>query len=139
MAISKHEFYEGAALYQLIASGAVTTIRCESQVFVVNDSVQLYFKYCTKGRSPWSFTFTAAQRSFLQERAAKYPVVIGLICAADGIATLLYDSFCAITSLEQNTATILCRRKHGQHYLISGANGSVSKKIPPSMWPRLLV
>jgi hypothetical protein len=78
MAIKKQEFYEGAALYLLARTGAITSIRYEAPFFLLNDHLLVYLKYSTKGRSPWGFTFMPDEQVLLQKRASQFKIVIGL-------------------------------------------------------------
>lgn len=138
MTIAKHEFYEGAALHQLVTNSKVESIRYEAQVFTINNSVQIYLKYCTKNRTPWGFTFTSSECTLLETCATNKRVFLGLVCAADGIAAISHEMFRSIASQGKDPFSILCHRKFGKHYLVSGPNGSLSRKIAPSQWQRIL-
>ena len=91
MTIRKQEFYEGAALHRLSSSVSVI-FRYASPFFILNDRLWVLLKYCTKGRSPWNFTFTAQEQAQLQTQASACSVVLGLICGDDGIAAIDIDS-----------------------------------------------
>jgi len=69
MAIKKQEFYEGAALHQLVRGGRITALKYEPPLFTVNNELLVCLKYSTKGRSPWGFTFTVDERHLLRTRA----------------------------------------------------------------------
>lgn len=138
MAIQKQEFYEGAALHQLARSGGIAGIRYEAPFFIANDSVLLFLKYSTKGRSPWAFTFMPREQSLLRERASRSNVVIGLICGADGIAGITYDAYRCIAEPRESSIHVSCYRLHGQHYTVAGPDGELKQKIAPSLWQRIL-
>ena len=138
MAIQKQEFYEGAALYQLARNGGITDIRYEHPFFVVNRGVPFLLKYSTKGRSPWGFTFTPGEQGLLEERASRAGLIIGLICGSDGIAGITYDAYREIAKPRKSSVHIACYRQHGKHYSIVGPDGEIDRKIPPSLWQRIL-
>jgi hypothetical protein len=138
VAIKKQEFYEGAALYLLARTGAIAGIRYESPFFVLNNELAVYFKYSTKGRSPWGFTFTADEQTLMQRRAAKLNTVIGLVCGADGVAAFTYDAYRSVASIRRSAIHIACYRKHGEHYEVNGPDGRLDRKIAPSNWQRIL-
>lgn len=130
MAIKKQEFYEGAALHMLARNGGIASIRYEAPFFVLNDSLLVYLKYSTRGRSPWGFTFMPDEQSLLQIAASKLRVVIGLICGADGVAAFAYESYRAIAVPGKSAIHIACYRQHGEHYAIKGPDGKLHGKVP---------
>ena len=138
MAIKKQEFYEGAALHMLARSNVITSIRFESPFFLINDKLSVYLKYTTKGRSPWGFTFTTDEQKRLMEEAPKRKIVIGLICGADGIATLTYDAYSSVASHSPSAIHIACYRQHGEHYEVKGPDGRLDWKVAPSNWERIM-
>lgn len=94
MGIQKQEFYEGAALHQLIrSSSGLTSVLHLPPLFVFGTSLQIYLKYSTAKRSPWSFTFMPREQLLLYQRAQEIPLTIGLICGSDGVAALPYNAY----------------------------------------------
>jgi len=138
MAIKKQEFYEGAALYLLARTGQVRSIRHEPPFFVLNESLCVYLKYSTKGRSPWGFTFMPAEQTVLQERAPESAIVIGLVCGADGVAALPYEAYRSIAATRPSAIHIGCYRAHNEHYQLKGPDGALVGKIAPSNWQRII-
>jgi hypothetical protein len=138
MAIKKQEFYEGAALHLLARSRGITSIRYEAPFFLLNDQLSVYLKYSTRGRSPWGFTFMPDEQVILQERASEFEIVIGLICGADGVAAVTYGAYRSIAAPSASALHIACFRQHGEHYEVSGPDGSLERKIAPSNWQRIL-
>lgn len=138
MAIQKQEFYEGAALHMLVRAGFVTNIKYEPPLFTINNHVKILLKYSTKGRSPWGFTFMPTERALLQDQALHSEVVIGLICGSDGVAALSHEALRSIIVDGDTAVHVACYRRHGEHYEISGPTGSLSSKVAPSVWERLL-
>ncbi|WP_143751299.1 hypothetical protein [Collimonas sp. PA-H2] len=137
MAIQKQEFYEGAALHQLIRKGSGARIIFLAPFFIIDDRVQIYLKYSTGIRSPWGFTFNPDEQDFLYKSAIEKQTVIGLICGADGIAALPLEKYKKI-AIQRNTAVwVSCQRRHRESYEVSGPDDSVPGKIPPSDWQRL--
>jgi hypothetical protein len=138
MPIRKQEFYEGAALHLLIRSGGITGIQYEPPLFVVSNRLLIYLKYSTKGRSPWGFTFTPDEQSLLQSKVSQLNIVIGLICGSDGVAAVTYEAYSRIAALRKSAVHVACYRHHGEHYEVSGPDGTLGRKIAPSHWQRIL-
>lgn len=138
MGIKKQEFYEGAALYLLARSGAGVSIRYESPFFRLNEQLLVYLKYCTRGRSPWGFTFTTDEQLTLKNRASQLKIVIGLVCGADGVVALGYDAYRSVAAPRECALRIACYRRHGEHYEINGPDGRLDGKVAPSNWLRIL-
>lgn len=137
MSIRKQEFYEGAALHQLVRGGRITSLKYEPPLFTINNLL-VCLKYSTKGRSPWGFTFTVDERRLLRIRAGRSQLVIGLICGADGIAAISYEDYRAIAGRKRSAIHIACYRNHGKHYAVFGPDGELDRKIAPSQWQRIL-
>ena len=138
MAIKKQEFYEGAALHQLVRTSGIISIQYEAPFFVLNNQLMVYLKYSARGRSPWGFTFTASEQMLLQSRASELKIVIGLICGADGVAAFTYDAYRRLAAPRKSTIHIACYRRHGEHYDVSGLDGKLDGKVAPSNWKRIL-
>jgi len=138
MAIKKQEFYEGAALHLLARTGGITSISYEPPLFVVNNHLLVLLKYCTKGRSPWGFTFVPEEQVLLHNRSAESKIVIGLICGADGVAAFTYDDYRKIAAPRHSAVHVACYRKHWEHYEVSGPDGTLDRKVAPSNWQRIL-
>jgi hypothetical protein len=138
VAIRKQAFYEGAALHMIARAGGITNIQYDSPFFLLDQRLLVFLKYCTKGRSPWGFTFTPSEQIVLENKYAESPIIIGLICGADGVATLVYDDYRKIASPQNSPVHVACYRQHNEHYEISGPNGILNTKVPPSMWQRIL-
>jgi hypothetical protein len=138
MPIRKQEFYEGAALHVLARSGAITSIRYEPPLFVLNDRLLVHLKYSTRGRSPWGFTFMPEEQVLLENRAAQSEIVIGLICGADGIAAFSYRDYRSVAAPRDGAIHIACYRDHGEHYEVNGPDGTLDGKVAPSDWRRIL-
>lgn len=137
MAIKKQEFYEGAALHLLARNGTIRSIRYDPPLFRVNDEILVLLKYSTKGRSPWGFTFTTDEQRLLGAVSAK-KIVIGLVCGSDGVASFTYSEYKAIAGNRNSAVHIACYRGHGEHYEVSGPEGTLDWKVPPSSWQKIL-
>jgi hypothetical protein len=139
MGIQKLEFYEGAALHQLIRglSGSVS-IAHSPPFFVFDGRLQVHLKYSTAKRSPWGFTFTVDEQVLLRQCAQEMPLVIGLICGADGVAALPYDDYIHIAPPKDVALRVSCRRNHRAHFEIGGPDGTLPSKVAPSDWVKLL-
>ena len=138
MAIRKQEFYEGAALHLIARTGLIASIRYDAPFFLFNDRLSVLLKYSTKGRSPWAFTFTADEQIFLESRATKFKTAVALICGADGVAALSYESYASVACRRQGAIHIACYRQHGEHYEVNGPDGTLTKKVAPANWQRIL-
>lgn len=138
MGIKKQEFYEGAALHLLARSGLVTSLRYEPPFFEMNGHTTVLLKYSTKGRSPWGFTFMPDEQVALREKAGAKKLVIGMVCGSDGVASLDYTSYLGIAGIRDTALHISCYRNHGEHYEVSGPDGTLGRKIAPSIWQRIL-
>jgi hypothetical protein len=138
MAIKKQEFYEGAALHLLARTGQIASIRYEAPFFLLNDRLLVLFKYSTKGRSPWGFTFTVDEQTLLQTKASQFNTTLGLICGADGVAAISYQSYLSVAAPRKSAIHIACYRLHGAHYEVSGPDGALERKVAPSSWQRVL-
>lgn len=138
MGIRKQDYYEGAALHLLVRGGRVTCIRYQIPLFFVNNRLFLHLKYSTKGRSPWGFTFMPEEVALLERKKQEYPIVIGLICGSDGVASFQYDEFRTIAPPSTSALHIACYRDHGKHYEVNGPEGPLAHKVAPSSWQRIL-
>lgn len=138
MAIQKQEFYEGAAIHRMVCFGGLKTISLSNHFFLCNDELLIYFKYSTRNRSPWGFTFGPDENESIADRVKKNRVFIGLICGSDGVAVIEAQELLRIGPAKTSSVRIACFRKHGEYYRISGPEGELERKIRPSDWTRLL-
>ena len=139
MGIQKQEFYEGAALHQLIrGSCGIKSIIYSPPLFVLDSRLQVHLKYSTGKRSPWGFTFVPEEQLLLCQRAKVMLLFIGLICGADGIAVLPYEGYLRIASVRDAALHVSCRRSHREHFEICGPDGPLPNKVSPSSWVKLL-
>ena len=138
MSIKKQEFYEGAALHLLVRAAGIQRIQYDAPFFVLNDAVFVLLKYSTKSRSPWGFTFGEDEQRILSRQAVRSKTMIGLICGSDGVAACAYDAYTAIAAPRKSAVHIACYRPHGHHYEISGPDGTLSGKVAPSEWLKIL-
>ena len=137
MGIQKQEFYEGAALHQLVRNSSGVSLRYASPVFVMDARVQLYLKYSAGKRSPWGFTFTPEEQKMISDLSAKLPLVIGLICGADGVVAVPCSEYDAVAGERETAIRISCYRRHREHFEVIGPNGTISRKIASSDWRRI--
>ncbi|QQP89823.1 hypothetical protein IGS68_00645 [Skermanella sp. TT6] len=138
MPIYKEAFYEGAAIQMLARSGHVKSIVYDPPFYLFNGSVTVLLKYTATHNGPWKFTFMSHHRALMRGKAAEGPLVIGLVCAENGVATLIYEAFRTIAGEGEAAIGISCFRKHGEHYEIRGPGGALDKKVAPSLWGRIL-
>ena len=139
MAIQKQEFYEGAALHQLIrGANGNRNIAHDSPFFVIDGSLLVHLKYSTGKRSPWGFTFMPDEQLLLQQRAQNMRLVIGLVCGADGVAALPYEQYVTVAQARPVALRVSCRRNHREHFEVGGPDGTLPGKVAPSEWIKLL-
>jgi hypothetical protein len=138
MAIQKQEFYEGAALHQLIRGCGGAKIAFVAPFFVLNDHLRVHLKYSTGVRSPWGFTFMPEEQRRLATEATRQPIIIGLVCGSDGVAAIPSELFLCIACPRDVAVRVACARRHREHFEVSGPDGVAPSKIPPSNWQRLL-
>lgn len=137
MGIQKQEFYEGAALHQLIRNGRGIALKHIAPVFIVDERIQAHLKYSTANRSPWGFTFTPDEQVVLDRLSSDMPLVIGLICGSDGVAAIPFHDYIKVAAPRSTAIRISCFRNHRQHYEVSGPDGTINRKIPRSDWQRI--
>lgn len=137
MGIQKQEFYEGAALHQLIRGSAGVRISYVAPFFVIDEKLQVHLKYSTAVRSPWGFSFMPDEQQSMRKRSCEMPLMIGLICGADGIAALPYEKYLHVAAVRDAAIWVSCARLHREHFEVSGPEGTVTRKIAPSDWSRL--
>lgn len=139
MGIQKQEFYEGAALHQLIrGSNGIKSLVHAPPFFIFDGSLQVHLKCSTGKRSPWGFTFMPDEQLLLQQGAQRMPLVIGLICGADGVAALAYEEYIRVAQVKSMALRVSCRRDHREHFEVGGPDGTLPGKVAPSEWVRLL-
>jgi hypothetical protein len=137
MGIQKQEFYEGAALHQLVRGSLGLRISYSAPFFVVDDRLQIHLKYSTGVRSPWGFSFLPEEQKLMRTRSTDLPLVIGLICGSDGVAALPYEKYQQAATVRDVAVWVSCARLHREHFEVSGPDATVAGKISPSDWPRL--
>ena len=138
MSIKKQDFYEGAALHLLARTNQVKSILYDPPFYLINSDVSVLLKYCTRIRSPWSFTFTEDEQATLNRASKQRSLVIGLICGSDGVAAIGYESFLTVATPRQAAIHIACYRGHWEHYAINGPDGTLDRRVSPSNWQRIL-
>jgi len=137
MSIQKLEFYEGAALFRLIRSLGAVHVRIDDGVVFLNDQIRLYLKYCTRTRSPWSFTFSSTERHAIASQVAEMPLYIGLVCGSDGVAAMERQDYLEVAGGGESPIAISCARRYDEHYSVSGPAGVLARKIAPSAWNKI--
>lgn len=136
--ISKRDFYEGAAVRMLLSARETESVVLFRSPFLILDGrLHLYLKYSTKGRSPWGFAFSEDEQLMMMSVSNSEPLVIGLVCAADGVVALSFEDFATLAPISEAAVYISCYRKHGQQYAVKGPAGVLSRKIAPSDWTNL--
>ncbi|MCA0433329.1 MAG: hypothetical protein LCH46_08695 [Proteobacteria bacterium] len=138
MAIRRQDFYEGAAIFQLLKTNLVERVTHAPPFFIINDQVAILLKYSTSKDSPWNFSFTTTELSELNHKNGKFRHFVGLICGSDGIVSLSLDQLSWLVKNRNKTTRIGCYRKHDQYYQINGPSGTLRNKISRLAWIRIL-
>ncbi|MDE2383483.1 MAG: hypothetical protein KGO53_02595 [Alphaproteobacteria bacterium] len=138
MAIKKQDFYEGAALYQLVRTNKVERIVYAQPYFILNDRLALLLKYSTSKDSPWNFVFSQAELSELNNTDSHFDYYAALICGSDGVVALTKWQVGTLIGETSAASRIGCYRKHDHHYLVKGPNGPLDRKISRSNWMNIL-
>jgi hypothetical protein len=123
--IEKQDFYHGATLVRLLEDSRCSGIIKSDIGYTVNTNSELYPKYTTKSRSPWTFTFKQGEINKLKQ--LNRDVVIAFICAGDGICAITLDELKIIYS--GLVCCITIRRDFRQQYSVSGPSGEIHEKI----------
>jgi hypothetical protein len=139
VAIQKQEFYEGAALRRLVIYSPSITLAFSPPFYIANQRLALYIKYSTKARTPWGFSFSAAEYTRLLQQANTTPVVIGCVCGGDGVATISLDELTELQASTTGGLYVSFKRPHRSHYVVSGPSGTLAHSVAPSDWQNLLV
>jgi hypothetical protein len=138
VAIKKQEFYEGAAIHLLARQGCIKSIQYNSPFFIINDNVFALLKYSTKNRSPWAFTLTRDEQTWLSALESSNRVFVGLICGSDGVAALGLNELLAIARKRDVAVHLSCHRNYSEHYEVKGPDGILGRKVAPSAWRKIL-
>jgi len=137
------EFFHGMVFARLVHSveGRVSIERfpaASNASYVVNGSIGLYIKYCTKRMTPWRFTFRKEHQSELQAIKAKLgSVFIVLVCNDDGLVCLAYDELMKIIeNAREPTEWVSATRRPREMYAVKGSSGPLEFKVGASAFPQ---
>lgn len=138
MTIKKQEFYEGAALYQLLKTNAVERVSFANPFFILNDEIAVLLKYSTSKDSPWNFVFTGNELAELRHLETAFTYHVGLVCGSDGVVSLQRSQVLDLVGDCDANARVGCYRRHDQLYQVNGPTGPLRKKISRQSWVRIL-
>jgi hypothetical protein len=138
MSLRKQYFYEGAALHGLVRTGLLDKVRYTPPFLSFNESISVLLKYCTRGRSPWGFTFAPEEQQALARKAAEIKTYVGLICGSDGVTAIEFEAYALIAKVKSTPIRLSCFRDYGEHYEVRGPDGVLPYKVPPSAWQKIL-
>ena len=132
--IDKQEFYHGAALIRLLADNRCIRVCGRDFGYEVNDKVFIHFKYSTKVRSPWGFTFNDDEISKLDKMKETHErIMVALICDGDGICAL--DWYTIFELLGAKSGRLAIKRDFNKQYTIWGAADCLNHKVSNKEWP----
>jgi hypothetical protein len=136
--LKKQEFYEGAALYQLLRTNAVERVSYAHPFFILNDKTAILLKYSTRKDSPWNFTFTELELSEFEYENKPFNYFAGLICGSDGVVALSLTQLTQLAEPGDKSFRVGCYRKHDHQYEVRGPLGALRGKISRNSWKRIL-
>jgi len=136
--MAEYERYHGIVLRSLVLSldqgVQIRTLDAHGIInsFVLNDTVGLYIKHCSKRLTPWVFSFTQdnlAELNLLAESTQS--AFVSLVCGYDGFVTLSLADVQSLSDQKQtaNTLTIHVARRKRQMYIVGGQN-RLNKRKP---------
>jgi hypothetical protein len=129
------EFYHGAALARLVHAKKPLSIRTfpnhGNASYVINEKVGLYLKYSSKRMPPWGFSFQKEHQEEIDELKDSFGyLILGLICADNGIVGLNYDELKVILdNAHEEIEWISVSRKIRGQYSVKGSDGSLLYKV----------
>lgn len=103
--------------------------------------IGIFIKYSSKRLTPWRFSIYKNEQEELEifENSCKTAFLI-LVCGTDGIACLNFDQIKEVLDDNfEDVEWISVKRRFRKEYSISGTDGKLSKKIPPSLFPEKII
>lgn len=136
--MTEYERYHGIVIRSLVLSLSrgvhFRTLDAHGIVnsFVLNDTVGLYIKHCSKRLTPWVFSFTPdnlTELDLLEENTEL--VFVALVCGPDGFLVLPLGDIQLLADKKDttNTLTIHVARRKRQMYVVGGRN-KLNKRKP---------
>jgi hypothetical protein len=141
--IKAYEQFHGAVLHELISTVAgpltIEALKSEGRVnsFLVNKSLGLQIKHCSKRIAPWLFNFTDGSDSDLKLLLQKTKKVwFALVCGQDGVLLISYDEYQALTSKTSTRSRyVRVDRDRGTMYHVTGNVGQLKSAKPRGVSP----
>ncbi len=135
--LERQEFYWGAALVRLVDDSRCNSLVKKDAGYLVNSNEFVAFKYSTKSRTPWRFSFGEDEFDRLESAANCHrSVVIAFICGGDGVCAIAWPEIISI--LGDKGLWISVKRNFHKQYGVAGPNGSLERKVSVQEWPNLL-
>lgn len=123
--IEKQDFYHGATLIRLLEDNRCKNISKSEVGYNINMTTEVYPKYTTKSRLPWTFTVKQDEIDKLEQ--INKNVVFAFVCAGDGICALTLTELKNIFFGEVGCITI--KRGFHEQYGVTGPLGQIKEKI----------
>ncbi|MCL4456811.1 MAG: hypothetical protein M1147_12045 [Nitrospirae bacterium] len=135
--IDRQEFYHGAALIRLLDDNRCIAVKKHFTGYIVNNEVIVLFKYSTRSRTPWRFTFTLDEMITIETLCkGENKIVIALICGGDGICAVYAEELYSI--MGDNPGWIAIKRDFNEQYGVTGPKGALERKISFKRWPSII-
>lgn len=108
--------------------------------YVLNDSIGIYIKYCSKRMTPWRFTFrTEHQAEIDLMRKNLADVFLLLVCNDDGVVCLSHAELKQLLDDQHDPIEWISATRHRrQMYSVKGSNGKLNFKIGQNDFPAKL-
>ena len=134
--IDKQEFYHGAAIVRALNDNRLESIRPCHGGYLANDESFVLIKFSTAAASPWRFTLTPPEVSLIKSQTHPYRSSLAFVCGGDGICAV---PWCTLKDVfDEGRPWISCSRHFNGRYVVAGANGALTRRVPHNHWPGVL-
>jgi len=156
MTINKFEPYHGIAIYQLIEELSKNDLSLRikhgitknaylltsNDITDVSQKIGIYIKYTEKKRSPWRYSIREDEQLEIDilSKECNETFILLINGLKDGIACMPYQNLKEI--LDDNfelVEWISVKRRLNKEYTIKGKDGKLSRKIPRSLFPKIII
>lgn len=140
MPVPAKDFYQGAALSQIIGHPAFESIHpLDKGRFLVNGYIWVWLRH-SKEKSPWHFAFSPEDLVTLgTDLKADGKTFLCLVCRRDSICCLDAGGITRVFAWDQTTEqTLTVTRVPGRKSGVSGPGGEVDRLVPGTAFPGLL-
>lgn len=130
--LNQSDFFHGVLLSKLLDYQELSIVKHRYlSAYIINNRAY-YIKYCKNRVSPWTFSFSEAHVSELNNLSRQYiRVFVILVCNEDGICCLNYEEFKTVIAVENRNYPkwIKATRQKREKYSVTGSDGKLGYKI----------